>query len=121
GELALREGAEAAAEVADVRVVDVAGDDVADRLAVDLAAQRVGGGEDAVHLVAARAEEPGDLLLAELVARVDRERVLRRERHGQLLAGSPALAPREARRVCRPRDGGRERERAPAVACGDVL
>ena len=29
GELALREGAEAAAEVADVRVVDVAGDDVA--------------------------------------------------------------------------------------------
>src|SRR5205823_12102814 len=45
-ELALRESAELAAEIADVGVVDVAGDDIGDRLAVDLAAQPVGCGAD---------------------------------------------------------------------------
>ena len=43
GELPLRERAEAAAEVADVRVLDVARDDVADVVAVDLAPEQVGG------------------------------------------------------------------------------
>src|SRR4029453_14411921 len=43
-ELALREGAELAAEIADVGVVDVAGDDVGDGVAVDAPAQIVGGG-----------------------------------------------------------------------------
>ena len=56
GELAFRERAEAALEVADVRVVDVPRDDVGDLVAVHLAAQRVGGGEDAVELVAAGGE-----------------------------------------------------------------
>ncbi len=42
GQLAFREGAEAAAEVADVRVVDVARDDVGDGVAVHLAAERIG-------------------------------------------------------------------------------
>src|SRR5438093_1068067 len=41
GEPALREGAEAAAEVADVRVVHVPRDDVGDRVAADLATQVV--------------------------------------------------------------------------------
>ena len=71
GQLALREGAEPAAEVADVRVLDVAGDDVADLVAVDLAPQAVGGREHALALLAAGAEEADDLLLAELVAAVD--------------------------------------------------
>ena len=51
---ALREGAEAAAEVADVRVLDVPRDDVADLVAAHLAPEPVGGGEDALALVAAR-------------------------------------------------------------------
>ena len=52
-ELPLREGAEAAAEVADVRVLDVPGDDVGDLVAADLAAEPVGRGEDALPLLAA--------------------------------------------------------------------
>src|SRR5262249_17775024 len=56
GELPLREGAEAAAEVADVRVVDVPRDDVGDVVAVDLAAQVVGGRADGGGLAAARRE-----------------------------------------------------------------
>src|SRR4029453_13259813 len=80
GEPALGEGAEAAAEVADVRVVDVPSDDVADRLAVDLAPERVRGGEDAMRLLPARLEQPDDLLLAQVVRRVDWQGVSRRER-----------------------------------------
>ena len=67
-EPALRERAEPAAEVADVRVLDIARDDVAHLVAADLAPQPVGGGEDTLSLVAARAEEAEDLVLAELVA-----------------------------------------------------
>jgi hypothetical protein len=66
GELALRECAEAAAEVADVRVLDVACDDVGDLVAADLAAEAVRGSEDALALRAAGTQEPGELLLAEL-------------------------------------------------------
>ena len=58
----LREGAEAAAEVALVGVVDVAVDDVADRVAVDPAPQLVGDRGDGIHLVATRSEEPLDLV-----------------------------------------------------------
>src|SRR6202040_2838262 len=53
-ELALREGAELAAEIADVGVVDVAGDDIGDRVAIDRAAQPVGGLAHRGKLVAAR-------------------------------------------------------------------
>src|SRR5262245_39297182 len=64
GQLALREGAEPAPEVANVRVLDVPGDDVGDLVAVDLAPQAVGSGEDALPLLAAGTEEPHDLVLA---------------------------------------------------------
>src|SRR5207248_3956740 len=66
GEFALRECAEAAAEVADVRVVDVAGDDVGDRVAADLAPERVGGRDDRGEVTAAGPEELGDVVLVEL-------------------------------------------------------
>src|SRR5581483_10014020 len=74
-ELSLRERAEAAAEVADVRVVDVPRDDVADRVAVHLAAEAVGRGQHAVQLLAAGGEQADELLLAELCLGVDRQRV----------------------------------------------
>ena len=101
-ELALREGAEAAAEVADVRVLDVPGDDVADLVAAHLAAEPVGGGEDALALVAAGAEEPDELLLPQLGARADRQGVAgdeERDRAG--LAGMPAVLARQPERVRR--------------------
>src|SRR5438093_1400007 len=69
-QLPLREGAEAAAEVAHVRVLDVARDDVRDLLAADFAPEAVGGGEHAVALMAASTEQTNELLLAELVAGV---------------------------------------------------
>ena len=68
GELALGEGAEAATEVADVGVVDVAVDDVADALAIDLAAQRIGALAHLRHLAAARGEQAHDLGLVQRVA-----------------------------------------------------
>ena len=60
-ELALREGAELAAEIADVGVVDVAGDDIGDGVAVDGAPQIIGGGADSVEFLAARFEQPDDV------------------------------------------------------------
>src|SRR5438552_11403372 len=72
GQLALRERAEAAAEVADVRVLDVARDDVGDLVAADLAAQPIRRGEHPLALLAARAEQTRDLLLPELVVRPER-------------------------------------------------
>ena len=74
---ALREGAEAAAEVADVRVLDVPRDDVADLVAADLPAQPVGRREHALPLLAAGAEQPDELLLTQLGGRVHRQRVAR--------------------------------------------
>ena len=99
---ALREGAEAAAEVADVRVLDVPGDDVADLVAADLAPQPVGGGEDPLPLLAAGAEEPHELLLPQLGGRVDRERVARDdERDAACLSRVPAVLAGEPERVGR--------------------
>src|SRR5207249_334553 len=60
-ELALREGAELATEVADVGVVDVAGHDIADLVAIDLLAQLVGRAANLCKGVAARPEESDDL------------------------------------------------------------
>ena len=51
GELALRERAEAAAEVADVRVLDVPRDDVRHVVAAHLATEPVGCGEDPLALL----------------------------------------------------------------------
>ena len=59
-QFALRECAELAFEVADVRVVDVAVDDVADHIAIDVAANRVGRVDDRGEVVAARIEQTHD-------------------------------------------------------------
>src|SRR4051794_24289934 len=67
-ELALREGAELAAEIADIRVVDVAGDDVGHRVAVHLTAQPIGGGADNVELVPARLEQADDIRFGQRLA-----------------------------------------------------
>ena len=98
-ELPLREGAEAAAEIADVGVLDVARDDVAHLVAVHVAAEPVGGGEDALALVAARLEQPRDRVLVQLVACVDRQRVARDERHFDRIARRPRVLSRETQRV----------------------
>src|SRR5580765_2560636 len=74
-QLSLREGAEPAAEVADVRVLDVARDNVGHLVAADLAPELIGGRKNAVALVAPRAEQAHDFLLAELCTSVDRQRV----------------------------------------------
>src|SRR5204862_892059 len=66
GELPLREGAEATPEIADVRVIDVARDDVGHDLAGDFPAQVVGGAEDRAQVAAAGLEELRDVLLVEL-------------------------------------------------------
>ncbi len=112
-ELALRERAEAAAEVADVRVLDVARDDVGDVVAAHLAPQPVGGREHALALLAARAEEARDLVLAELVARVERQRVARHERHVDRDRPAPSVLAREAEPVGEPQRARRApRDRA---------
>src|SRR5205807_1573082 len=74
-QLALRERAEAAAEVADVRVLDVPRDDVGDRVADHLAPETVGVRTDTLPLLPARAEQPLDLVLRELVTCTTRQGV----------------------------------------------
>src|ERR1700733_777582 len=91
-ELALRERAELAAEITDVRVVDVAGDDVADRVAVDLAAQPVSRFADSVERIAARREQRDDVAFAQGFAR---RRAVEDRLDGGCLAGVPRL------RACR--------------------
>ena len=99
-ELPLRERAEAAAEVADVRVLDVPRDDVGDLVAADLAAKRVGGGADASSLLPARLEEPRDLVLAELGSgQRERRRVATRRRTGTPPGSPGAQASSRARPV----------------------
>ena len=114
-ELALRERAESAAEVADVRVLDVARDDVGDLVAAHLAAQCVRRREDPLALPAPRGEEPNELLLPELVAdEIHRRRIASDDeghRHG--LARRPSVLAREAVGVCRPQDRGSDRRRRP--------
>src|SRR5919108_2142113 len=65
-QLPLRECAEAATEVAHVRVVDVAGDDVGDRVPVHLAAEGVRSAHDCGEVRSARAEELDDVSFLEL-------------------------------------------------------
>src|SRR5580765_6815444 len=98
-QLPLREGTEPAAEVADVRVLDVARDDVRHRVAADLAPELIGGRKDTVALVSSRAKEAHDFLLAELCTSVDRQRVPRNERDRSVLAWRPAVLAREPERI----------------------
>ena len=99
---AFREGAEATAEVADVRVLDVPGDDVADLVAAHLAPQPVGRREHALALLAAGLEEAHELLLARARRRVDRQRVpANDERDAAQLARVPAVLAGEPERIGR--------------------
>src|SRR5688500_10309961 len=99
-EPALREGAEAAAEVADVRVLDVSRDHVADVVAADLAAQPVGRCENALALLAAGAEEPDELVLPQLRARVHRQGITADdERRRPGLTRMPAVLARQSERI----------------------
>ena len=101
GELPLRERAEAAAEVADVRVLDVPRDDVRHLVAADLAAERVRRRAHARGLLPARLEKARDLVLAELGS--DRARAAARHA-GRRTARRPARpAPRSRRARARSR------------------
>ena len=122
-ELPFRERAEAAAEVADVRVLDVPRDDVGHLVAAHLAPQRVGRGADACRLVPARLQQARDLVLAELCAvQVERHRVAADdERHADRVARSPRVVARQPARVRSTKDVGHDRRVEPAVALGDVL
>src|SRR4051794_27727656 len=94
-QLPLRERTEAAAEVTDVRVLDVARDDVRHFVAADLAPELIGGRKDTVALVTPRAEQAHDVLLAELCTSVYRQRVPWDERDSRVLARRPAVLARE--------------------------
>ena len=123
GELALREGAEAAPEVADVRVLDVSRHDVRDLVAADLAPQPIRGREDALALATPGGEEPLDLVPAELFAgQLQRERVTPDdERDVDRLPRRPTILAREAERVSRAPHRGPDGGVDPAVEVGDVL
>jgi hypothetical protein len=104
---ALGEGAEAAAEIADVGVVDVAVDDVAHDVAADGLAQRIGGAGDMAVVGIARREQAHDLGMVEPLAggcAIDdagdfgidlaRQHLRRRRRLG--IAGRPVVVARKA-------------------------
>ena len=122
-QLALREGAEAAAEVADVRVVDVPRDDVGDRVAADLAAKRVGrarpraagprprASKSAVTSSSSSSASSRTFASASATGRRGRPRV-RRSRGGARTSRRPAAqtdVAREAGRVRLPADRLRRR------------
>ena len=91
---ALRERAEAAAEVADVGVVDVPADDVGDGVARALGAPRVGRLREQLHLGSACGEQRLGAGLVEVVAPLAAaERVAERRRHRAGEARAAAAAP----------------------------
>src|SRR5580765_2666173 len=98
-QLSLREGTEPAAEVADVRVLDVARDDIRHLVAADLAPELICGRKDTVALVPPRAEQAYDFLLAELRTSVDRQRVPWNEGDPSVLARRPEVLAREPKRI----------------------
>ena len=122
-QLALREGAEAAAEVADVRVLDVPGHDVADLVAADLAAQAVGSSADACGLSPAGFEETRDLVLAEVgPGELERKRVgAHDERDVTRFARCPCVVAREAARIGRSSYVRGDLGIDPTLEIGDVL
>ena len=133
-ELALREGAELAAEIADVGVVDVAGDDIGDRVAIDLAAQPVGRGADQVESIAARLEQGDDVAFAEGFAggsagedrfqRCGKRRIPHAFAGGGRVgvgAGAPRIGAREALRIEGAQGGGAQRRVEPARRVGRIF
>src|SRR5579859_1458887 len=68
-QLPFAKGAELAAEVADIGIVDVAVDRVRDDIAIDLLTQSIGCLADSREIGPARLEEAYNLLLAEILAR----------------------------------------------------
>ena len=66
--LTLGESAEFTAEIADIRVIDVAVDHIADGIAVDLTTQGVCGLGDGVNLACACGEQADDLTFGKVVA-----------------------------------------------------
>src|SRR6266516_376951 len=95
GQLPLRERAEAAAEVTDVRVLDVSRDDIADLVAAHLAPETVSSRKHAVAFVASGAKETRDLRLPVLGAGIDRQRVPRDKWDRHVFARRPAVFPRQ--------------------------
>ena len=104
---AFREGAELAAEIADVGVVDVAVDDVAHDVAADRAAQRVGGLRDVPVVGVARREQAHDVGVVEPFARcgtlddacdagIDAAGEHQRRRRRLGIARRPVIVAREA-------------------------
>src|SRR5919197_5716095 len=102
-ELALGERTEAAAEVADVRVLDVPRDDVADLVAADFAPESIGGRVDALALRTARLEQSRQLVLPELLPGEAVRRRVTADDEGNRpgLARRPAILAREPHRVSR--------------------
>ena len=105
--LALGEGAERAAIGADVGVVDVAVDDVADDVAARRPAKLIGCGDNAAVIGVARREQPHDLRLIQAGAAlsalddaldrwIDRARVDRGRARSDLRARRPIVVTREA-------------------------
>ncbi len=122
-ELPLRERAEAAPEVADVRVLDVPGDDVGDLVAADLSTQTVGGGEHLLALPTTAGEKPGELVLPELVTHEPDRRRIAAEEEGRndRLAGRPSILACQPHRVGGPADRRSDGRVGPDVERSDVL
>ena len=122
-ELPLRERAEPATEVADVRVLDVPRDDVRHLVAAHLPPERVGRGEHPLALASPGREEADELRLAELLAgECERSGIAADdERHRARLARRPPVLPREPVRVGGTPDRRGDRGIGPPVEVGDVL
>ena len=122
-QLAFRERAEAAAEVADVRVLDVPGDDVRHHVAAHLLSEPVRSREDALQLSTARLQQTGQLVLAQVVAgELERHRVASYEkRDAARLAGRPCIIAGEPDRVGGSTDVRRDGRIAPALQVRHVL
>ena len=104
---ALGKGAERAAVGADVGVVDVAVDGVADGVAADSSAKLIGRGDDALVIGVARREQPHDLRRAQTGARlsplddplnrwIDGARVDRGRPRSDLCTRRPIVVTRQA-------------------------
>ena len=137
GQPAFGEGAELAAEIADIGVVDVAIDDIGDAVAVDLASQRIGCRTHAFEIVTACREQCDDVAFGKrLAGRCPRKRVAQllvdrgsgfslgaeRGRGRNRFAGTcdPVVRAREAFRVAGAQHLRTQRCIEPLLRLGDV-